>query len=91
MVMAKKTESEKIRITLDLTRTFYDRLEKLESLVGAESKSVVVRQALQLYEYVAQMRAQGCSFRVVDGDGREESVVFLGPMVEPGTSARAKR
>jgi hypothetical protein len=76
--MPKRTN--KVRITLDLSRQFYERLEKLESLVGAESKAVVVRQALQLYEYVAQKASEGYSFRAVGQDGREQDVVFLGPM-----------
>jgi hypothetical protein len=73
-------QTDKIRITLDLSRKFYERLEELESLVGAESKAMVVRQALQLYEYVAQKASEGYSFRAVGRDGREHNVVFLGPM-----------
>ena len=76
--MARQTD--KVRITLDLSRKFYERLEELESLVGAESKALVGRQALQLYEYVAQKASEGYSFRAVGPDGREQDVVFLGPM-----------
>jgi hypothetical protein len=75
-------QNDKVRITLDLSRKFYERLEELESLVGAESKAVVVRQALQLYEYVAQKASEGYIFRAVGRDGREQDIVFLGPMAQ---------
>ncbi len=74
--MRKKT-TDKIRVTLDLTRDFHKRLEGLESMVGAESKAGVIRQALQLYEYVAKRTIEGYSFRAVK-NGEEETIVFLG-------------
>lgn len=77
--MKKQQAARKIRVTLDLTPQFYQRLEDLESLVEADSKASLIRQALQLYEYVAKRTVEGCSFRVVDSDGQEERLVFLGP------------
>ena len=75
----KATSKRKIRVTLDLTPEFYGRLEKLEKLVDAGSKAQLIRQALQLYEYVAKRSVAGCKFRTVHQDGNEESIIFLGP------------
>ncbi len=77
--MRKNRQSaKKIRVTLDLTPDFYQRLENLENLVEAGTKANLIRQALQLYEYVANRTIEGCSFRAVTPDGREETLVFLG-------------
>lgn len=78
MSKKERTGASKVRVTLDLTPEFHRRLEALESLVGAESKASVIRQALQLYEYVAQKTRKGYSFKAVK-DGHEETLVFLGP------------
>lgn len=45
----------------------------------ADSKASVLRQALQLYEYLAHKTASGHRFRAVAPDGQEETIVFLGP------------
>ena len=73
----------KRRVTLDLTPEFYERLEQLERLVEADSKASVIRQALQLFEYIAKRTRQGDQFRAVTRDGQEETLVFLGPSL-PG-------
>ena len=73
-----KTKPKKIRGTLDLTPQFYERLEKLEGLVEAGSKANLIRQALQLYEYVAKRTLEGYSFQSTKGD-KTEGLVFLGP------------
>jgi hypothetical protein len=75
----KRTDSEKkIRVTLDLTPQFNERLESLEILVDATSKADVIRQALQLYEYIAKRTIEGYTFRAVGRNGREENLVFFG-------------
>ncbi len=73
----KQPKPRKIRVTLDLTPQFYERLEQLEVLTEAGTKSNLIRQALQLYEYVAKRTQEGYSFRAVK-DGHEETLVFLG-------------
>ncbi len=75
----KQDSGKKVRVTLDLTPQFYSRLQELESLLEADSKASVIRQALQLYEYVAKKTLEGHKFRAVDPKGREETLVFLGP------------
>ncbi len=74
----KKETSKKVRVTLDLSPQFYERLEHLEELVDAGTRSNVIRQALQLYEYIAQKSLEGYSFKAVGKDGEEEKLVFLG-------------
>lgn len=85
----KKPDSEKsdkkVRVTLDLSQQFNKRLEQLEELLDANSKAEIVRQALQLYEYVARRTLEGYTFRAVSRTGREENLVFFGagPAPEP--------
>jgi len=74
----KRPTAKKIRVTLDLTPDFYHRLEELEGLVEAGTKANLIRQALQLYEYVAKKTIEGHSFRAVSRDGQEETLVFIG-------------
>lgn len=75
----KRAATEKVRVTLDLTPQFYRRFEHLEKLVGAGSKANLLRQALQLYEYMAKRTLDGWSFQAIPpGDGEPENIVFLG-------------
>lgn len=76
--MQRKTTNKKVRVTIDLSPQFYDRLEQLERLVDGGTKANVIRQALQVYEYLAHKTLDGCTFRAIDKDGREETLVILG-------------
>jgi hypothetical protein len=80
--MAKNDESAnaKIRVSLDLSIPLFERLEALEDATD-ESKAGVIRQALQLYEYVVQRTIEGCSFKTIDPSGNEENLIFFGPYV----------
>jgi len=69
---------KKTRVTLDLSPQFYQRLEELESLVDAQSKAEVIRNALQLYEYMAQKSKDGWTFCETSPSGDEKGIVFLG-------------
>ncbi len=71
-------KSKKVRVTLDLSPEFYERLESLEQLVDGGTKANVIRQALQLYEYLAHRTIEGHTFKAIDQDGKEEKIVFLG-------------
>lgn len=74
-----KTERkpEKRRITLDVTPEFYDRLEQLERYVQAYSKAEVIRDALQLYQYIARKQREGWQFQAKTDDGQTTTLVFL--------------
>jgi hypothetical protein len=77
--MKEKTADKKTRLTLDLTADFYRRLEDLEAVVGSESKAGLIREALQLYEYVAQKVADGYTFKIQKGADEKELVFFKLP------------
>ena len=68
---------KKVRITLDLTQPFYERLEELERLVQGGSKADVIRQALRLFEYLVKKTREGCQFKIVTKEGDEESLVIF--------------
>ena len=76
--MKRSDSDKKVRVTIDLTPQFNQRLEELEELVDANSKADIIRQALQLYEYVARRTIEGYTFRAVARNGREENLVFFG-------------
>ena len=89
-------KENKVRITLDLSRAFYKRLEQLEDTVDAESKASLIRQALQLYEYITRKTIEGASFRVVNPNGETENLVIFGPIntaerIETGVHSPADR
>jgi hypothetical protein len=84
-VKTMKSPEKKVRVTIDLTAQFNQRLEQLEVLVDANSKADIIRQALQLFEYVAKRTVEGYTFRAVSRTGREENLVFFG--AGPGNSA----
>ncbi len=74
------------RITIDLSPKSYARLEALEDIVGAASKSEVVREALRLYEYVAKQTQAGAKFLVDDGSGDMKRILI---MTDPGEDEKA--
>jgi hypothetical protein len=39
---------------------------------------MVLRQALQLYEFVVKQTAAGCKFKSIDKEGKETEIRFLG-------------
>jgi hypothetical protein len=80
MTKNEETADSKVRVGLDLSVPFFKRLETLEEITH-ESKSGVIRNALQLYEYIVHKTVEGNSFKVVDQTGKEESLVFFGPHV----------
>ena len=65
------------RITVDLSPNGYDRLQRLGELANLSS-ATVIRQALQLYEFVIERTDDGAKFMYVDKSGRETVVNFLG-------------
>ncbi len=73
----KSSDRKKIRVTLDLSPPFYERLVELEQLVDAGTKANVIRQALQLYDYIARRSLDGWAFQA-EKDGEKERVVFAG-------------
>lgn len=75
MIMREK--EKKIRITLDVSPQFFERLEQWEETVDADSKASLVRQAIQLYGYLAEKAREGAKVCVVTKDGEKETPIFL--------------
>ena len=69
----------KVRVTIDLSERSFQRLEALQERVDAPSKASLIREALQLYEYVADHALRGHEFRVTSESGETERIAFLGP------------
>ena len=65
------------RITVDLSPNGYARLQRLSALANLSS-AAVIRQSLQLFEFVVEKADQGAVFRYVDKAGREREINFLG-------------
>jgi hypothetical protein len=75
MVKTKRVE-KKTRVTVDFTPDFYRRLEELEILVEAESKASLIREALQLYTYIARKVKEGYIIKMCKGAEEQEIVFF---------------
>jgi hypothetical protein len=59
----------KTRISLDLSRVAFERLSNLETLVDADSKADVIRDALRLYEYLVRQSLRGSRIQCVSQEG----------------------
>jgi hypothetical protein len=68
---------DKIRMTLDMSPDFYKRLNDLTTLVEGKSQAHVIREALRLYEYIAQNHEQGSTFFARSANGQEKEIVFF--------------
>jgi len=83
LIMKKRKSRETTRITLDLSKDFYNRLQQLEMLVDVSSKSEVIREALRLYEFMANKTAAGFTFRLVSPDKTEEKDLLFFDLPNP--------
>jgi len=74
----RKSDEKKIRVTLDLTKNSYERLKRLEEIIEVSSKADVIRQALQLLEFVAEKKTEGYTFQMSSPNGGRVIVPLLG-------------
>jgi hypothetical protein len=91
MARTQESANRKVRISLDLNASFNNRLDALEKLTGADSKAGVIRQAPQVYEYIARKTMEGYSFRAIRPDGTEENLVFFSPYINTPEELAAAR
>jgi hypothetical protein len=77
MTKAKRRAEEARTITLAFNERSYQRLERLEKVVDADSKAGVIGQALQLLEFMANKATDGYEFQVVDSQGHSEKIEIL--------------
>jgi len=66
------------RVTLDLSPRFFERLEALQDMTEAESKASLIRDALQVYEFIVKQTLKGCTFKAVSKEGESETIRFIG-------------
>jgi len=74
--LVAKKKSTKIRITVDLSQNGYSRLQKITAATKTPI-ATVVRQALQLYEFVVEKTGEGHTFKTVKA-GVEREITFIG-------------
>ena len=65
MTDAKK----KVRISLDLSRSAFERLSALETVSDCDSKADLIRDALRLYEYLVRQSLKGSRIQCVSPEG----------------------
>jgi hypothetical protein len=68
-MLFKMNSRKKIRISLDLSRSAFDRLSALETLTEADSKADIIRDALRLYEYLVKQSLTGARIQCVSQGG----------------------
>jgi len=61
---------------VEATKTYVKCMKNVKQRI-AVTKSAVLRQALQLYEYLVESWKRGESFRTVDSHGREKELVLF--------------
>jgi len=70
-----RTPTRKRRLQMDISQAAYDRLNRLKDMTDASSFAEVFRNALKLYQLVAEARLQGKNLALQDPDtGRYEPV-----------------
>ena len=70
------TSKDRVRLTIDLTKQLYLRLEDLEKASGFTSKAEVLREALRVYEYLVQRNAEGYNISLEKNGERERVYPF---------------
>jgi hypothetical protein len=75
---------KKTRISLDLSRTAFERLTVLETLTDANSKADLIREALRLYEFLVKQSLKGATIQCVSPDGAIKEV-FATSLPTPAT------
>ena len=78
MSKEKAVEKSTKRVTLDLSPRLFERLEKLQETVDADSKASLIRDALQVYEYIVSRSLAGFTFKAVPKKGESETIRFVG-------------
>lgn len=68
------TKPRKIRVTIDLHETLYERLEALAESMGGKSKVELFKDSLQLLEFFVNKRREGYSV-VLQKTGEADRVI----------------
>jgi maltose-binding protein MalE len=65
----------RLRVQLDFSEDAFDRLEELRKEADAGSKADVIREAIRVYEWLAEQSKAGRMIEVQDEDGHQVSRV----------------
>ena len=66
------------RVTVELSSEAYGRLDRLTGMMGGTSKADVIRDALTVYEYLAQVTRRGAHLLLKEPGAKPARVVLLG-------------
>lgn len=84
---AEKPKGKRPRIVLEFTPALAARIDDLQRLVQADTKTELFKDAIQLYEYLAERQRDGWEFRMRSPQGKEETCrFFLYPRPNPQAS-----
>jgi ribonucleotide monophosphatase NagD (HAD superfamily) len=72
-----KKNNKKIRVTLDLSPKAAARLNKLQELLELDTKASVIRQSLQLHEFLINEARSGKKVFIVDDKEKAVEIVIL--------------
>lgn len=75
-----KGSRKRVRITVDLQPRFHERLTRLEETVEANSKADLIRDALRIYELLAEEIQAGNRICSIDNNGHSKEIMFAAPM-----------
>jgi hypothetical protein len=65
----------RLRVQLDFSEDAFDRLEELRKETDVGSKADVIREAIRVYEWLAEQSRAGRMIEVLDEDGQQVSRV----------------
>jgi len=74
----RKPEADTVRLTVDLSREAYARLEALRELTEAPTKASVIRTALKLLDVASKLAADGYTIAAVKGNESEPLKILEG-------------
>ena len=76
MAKRKAIKEKRIRLSLDLTPKQHARLTALEGDFGT-TKVEIIRNALRLYDLVAERAVAGDKFQTIDKDGKATDLLLV--------------
>lgn len=85
MTTSDKIREEKVRLTVDLTIAADAKLEELKRMTDTTSKSEVIREAIKLYDFLANCSREGASL-YIEKNGKMERLLMIGLLNMFGSS-----
>jgi uncharacterized secreted protein with C-terminal beta-propeller domain len=70
MTRPKHTE-EKVRLNLDLPKSIRERIERVRTMIEADSLTEVVRRSISLFEALIEFKSEGARIIIRNKNGSE--------------------